>query len=128
MIECCPVAQMTLFALSKLVERIPVSSRVGIVAMSPVAILVILLRAGQMLSIKNPEPPCDPKVRRQMVHLIWLSAAIMFVLLGSMLASFSGLLPAWVSAASCAATGLVSYPLTGRAESLRKRLRTKQER
>jgi hypothetical protein len=81
-----------------------------------------------MLSIKDPEPPCDPKVRREMLHLVWLSTAIMFVLIGSMLASFSGLLPTWVSAASCAATGLVSWLLTGRAESLRKRLRPGQER
>jgi hypothetical protein len=80
-----------------------------------------------MLSIKNPELPCDPKVRRQMIYLVWLAAAIFLILLGSMLASFSGLLPPWVSAASCAATGVVSYLLIGRSESLRKRLRTKQE-
>ncbi len=79
-----------------------------------------------MLSIKNPAPPCDPTVRRQMVHLVWLAAAIFLVLLGLMLASFSGLLPTWVSTASCAATGLVAWILTGRAESLRKRLMTTQ--
>jgi len=75
-----------------------------------------------MLSIKNPEPPCDPKVRRQMIHLVWLAATIFLMLLGSMLASFSGLLPTWVATASCAATGLIAWVLTGRAESLRKRL------
>ena len=79
------------------------------------------------MSIKNPVPPCDPKVRRQMIHLAWLAAAIFLMLLGSMLASFSGLLPTWVSAASCVATGLVAWLLTGRAESLRKRLRTTLE-
>jgi hypothetical protein len=92
------------------------------------AILVKLVGAGEDVVDQNPEPPCDPKVRRQIIYLVWLAAAIFLVLLGLMLASFSGLLPTGVSAASCAATGLVSYLLIGRAESLRKRLTTGQVR
>ena len=67
-----------------------------------------------MLSIKNPELSCD--------RLSWLGATLMLVLFGFLVASVSGMLPTWVSGAAFAAIGIASWFLTGRAESLRKRL------
>ena len=75
-----------------------------------------------MLSIQNPESPYDPKVRRQLIHLPWLTTAIMLVLLCLIVVSFSGLLLACVSTACSATALLVNRLVTWRAESLRKQL------
>ena len=79
-----------------------------------------------MSSINNPDPPYDPKARRQFIHLAWLTAAIGLVLLCFMVASFLGLLPTWVSKLISAAVLPVICLVFWRADSLRKRLRTRQ--
>lgn len=76
------------------------------------------------MSLTNPEPDYDPKIRRQMVAWAVFGGLIMAVLLCALLASFSGFLPGWVSGAACAATGVASWLLTGHSEALRKRLRS----
>jgi membrane protein YdbS with pleckstrin-like domain len=70
---------------------------------------------------QNPEPPYDLKVRRQSIHLAWLYAAIMLVLICLMVASFSGSLPTWVSNASSFAALLVTCVVLWRAEEFQRR-------
>lgn len=80
-----------------------------------------------MLSIINPKPPYDPKVRRQMTRLMVFGTVIVLALFCFILASIFGFLPNWVASGGFAALGVASWFLTGRAESLRKRLRTTSE-
>jgi len=100
----------------------------GIVAMPIACDPFDNLPKGHMFPIKYHEPLCGATVGRKMIHLAWLAAAIYLVLLGLLLASFSGLMPAWVSRAVSGVPLLVTLLPFGRAASLRKRLRTGQER
>jgi membrane protein YdbS with pleckstrin-like domain len=70
---------------------------------------------------QNPESPYNAKVRRQLIQLAWLYAAIILVLICLMLASFSGSLPTWVSDASSFAVLLVTCLVLWRAEEFQRR-------